>query len=105
MENKPVEPWPAVVARDLPALMEKLEPQAEIQLALTCPSCDRIFSALFDAAAYLFQELAARSRHLYREVHTLARPYHWSEKDLLEMSGKKRRLYLDLLAEERGKTV
>ena len=43
---------------------------------------------------------------LFREVHLLAYHYHWSETDILELTGPRRRRYLALLAEtlaaERG---
>jgi hypothetical protein len=35
---------------------------------------------------------------LYEEVHHLAFHYHWSERDILDMSRAKRRRYLALLA-------
>jgi hypothetical protein len=95
----PLEDWPPAVAQQLPAIMAELDPQAETILSLTCPVCGHIFSALFDAATYFFQELASRMRHLYREVHLLAFHYHWSEAEIMGMTARKRRLYLDLLAE------
>jgi hypothetical protein len=95
----PLEAWPPAVTQQLPAIMAELDPQAETMLSLTCPVCGHSFSALFDAATYFFQELASRMRHLYREVHLLAFHYHWSEAEIMGMTARKRRLYLDLLAE------
>jgi hypothetical protein len=68
-------------------------------LNLTCPVCHHDFSALFDTATYLFQELHSRARHLYGEVHLLAFYYHWSEAEIMDMTARKRHLYLDLLTE------
>jgi hypothetical protein len=90
---------PEAVRRELPALLSRLDPQAELLLSLTCPACGHPFSALFDAAAYLFQEVASRAASLYREVHLLAFYYHWSEAEIMGMTSVKRRRYLDLLAE------
>lgn len=81
------------------ALMAERDPQAELVLQLSCPVCGREFEMPFDVAAFFFQELAARAAVLYREVHRLALAYHWSEAEILAMSGRKRRLYLELLAE------
>lgn len=97
--DQSVENLPPVVINHLSTLMSKLDPQAELMLDLTCPACDHSFSALFDAAAYLFQELDNQARHIYREVHLLAFYYHWSEAEIMGMTPGKRRLYLDLLAE------
>src|SRR5262249_52392553 len=95
-----MEAWPSAVAEQIPAQMAALDPQAELELSLVCPECGGAFSALFDAAAYFARELAGQTRHLYREVHLLAFHYHWSEAEIMAMTGPKRRLYLELLAEE-----
>lgn len=91
--------WPPPVAQQLPALMSELDPQAELVLQLTCPACRGAFSALFDTASYFFQELVGQATSFYREVHTLAFYYHWSEAEILSLTAKKRHRYLDLLAE------
>ncbi len=77
-----------------------LDPQAELRLELTCPECDAAFSAVLDAAHYLFAEVAQRAAVLHREVHALAWHYHWAEADILAMTAPKRRRYLELVAEE-----
>jgi hypothetical protein len=97
--GKPTKDWPPAVAQQLPAIMAELDPQAELILNLTCPVCGHAFSALFDTATYLFQELANRMKHLYQEVHLLAFYYHWSEAEIMGMTARKRHLYLKLLAE------
>jgi hypothetical protein len=98
-DDRPVEELPPAVASQLPATLAELDPQAELMLNLTCPICGHAFSTLFDTAAYFFQELASRANYLYREVHLLAFHYHWSETEIMAMTSRKRRLYLDLLAE------
>jgi hypothetical protein len=94
---------PPALVDHLSATMSMLDPQAELSFDLACPACEHAFSAALDVAAYFFQELAGRSRYVYWEVHTLALHYHWSEKDILNMTARKRQIYLDLLAEERGR--
>lgn len=96
-ETLPAEGLPPAVVRQVEARMIELDPQAETLLDSSCPACGHHFSAVFDTAAYLFQELAGRIDHLYREVHVLALHYHWSEADILGMTARKRRRYLDLL--------
>jgi hypothetical protein len=98
-EGRSVEDWPAAVARELPARMAELDPQAEISLDLACPACGRRFSALFDTASYFLGELAGDPARLFRQVHSLALHYHWSEPEILALTPRRRRVYLDLLAE------
>jgi hypothetical protein len=98
-DGQPVENLPPVVIDQLPNIMAGLDPQAELMLDATCPVCGHAFSTLFDTATYFFQELDSRARHLYREVHLLAFYYHWSEAEIMDMTARKRRLYLDLLTE------
>ena len=66
-------------------------------LNLTCPDCGGNFRSELDIADYLFAELAARGRELYRQVHRLAFHYHWNEDAILGMSQARRLLYLDAL--------
>jgi hypothetical protein len=94
-----VEEVPSAVVKQIPAIMANLDPQAELILNLTCPVCGSAFSALFDTGAYFFQELASRTRRLYREVHLLAFYYHWSESEIMSMTTKKRHRYLEVLQE------
>jgi hypothetical protein len=51
-------------------------------------------------ARIFFFELTGRAGGLLREVHRLARAYHWSERDILSLSLKRRLAYLLLLEEE-----
>lgn len=95
-----VDKLPDALAEQLPGRIAELDPQAEITLNLSCPVCGCAFSAVFDTASYLIQELEAGMRHLYREVHLLAYHYHWSAAEILGMSTGKRRQFLRLLEEE-----
>jgi hypothetical protein len=88
------------LAEQLSVRMAELDPQAEITLFLTCPVCEAPFSAIFDTASYVMQEVAGAMRHLYREVHLLAYHYHWSAKEIIGMSSGTRERFLRLLEEE-----
>ncbi len=83
-----------VVSRTLAAL----DPQAEVLLDLACPACGHRWQSLLDAADCLWSEIDAAARRLLREVHALARAYHWREADILAMSARRRRRYLEILA-------
>jgi hypothetical protein len=82
----------------LSRVLAELDPRAEILLDLACPSCGHCWQPLLDAADCLWHEIDAAARRLLREVHALARAYHWREADILAMSARRRRRYLEILA-------
>ena len=88
---------PATVVRAVGERMRELDPQAEVELMLTCPSCGHRWSDLFDIASYLWSEIDARAVELLQEVHALAHAYAWSEADILAMTPRRRRFYLDMV--------
>jgi hypothetical protein len=95
-----------VAATDLPeemiAIMESeiegADRGAEVSLKLRCESCGHEWIALFDIAAFLWQELDASVVRLLWDVHTLARAYAWSESDILAMTPFRRNAYLEMLS-------
>jgi hypothetical protein len=93
-----VQPTPAPVADALADEMAKLDPQAEIILDLVCPACRAPFRAPFDIADYFHREICGEESDLLRQVHLLAFHYHWSERDILRLSRRKRLRYVELLS-------
>ena len=89
-------PEPVVLA--LAGEMESADPQAELQIELTCPECEAQWSTLLDILSFLWSELSSQARHLLRSVHVLARYYGWGEADILAMSQKRRELYLEMVS-------
>jgi hypothetical protein len=77
--------------------LAEIDPQAEMLLDLACPACGHRWQALLDAAECLWSEVDAAARRLLREVHALARGYGWREADILSMSARRRRGYLEIL--------
>ena len=88
---------PTEVAAAVMEAMAKADPQADVQIALSCPACRHGWSMAFDILAYLWSEIEDWARRLLREVHTLAAVYGWSERDILALSARRRRLYLEML--------
>jgi len=82
--------------------LERLDPQADLRVGATCPGCGEAVDAPVDSAALMLDELAASADALFREVHALARHYHWSEGEILALELPRRRRYLDLLVEDEG---
>lgn len=73
------------------------DPQAEITLALDCPSCGFHWVAPFDIVEFLWRRLDGFVSGVLREVHILASAYGWSERDILALSPARRRRYLELI--------
>lgn len=91
--------------RTLAAIERQLEerlPRMELELEIVCPTCQSPFASRFDPLEFLLQRLKQGLDQFYREVHTLAFWYHWSEADILSLSRAKRWRYLEMLTEEIG---
>jgi hypothetical protein len=80
--------------------MEAVAPGVELNMGALCPECGREFELPFDLQDFFFGELRISRDLLYREVHYLAYNYHWSEREIMEMSRDKRRNYIEILADE-----
>jgi len=97
-QGSPVAEVPGAVFEELPALMAELDPQAEVALDARCPSCEKGFTVVLDAARYLEAEVVQAGERLFREIHVLASHYHWSESEILSMTARQRRRYAELIA-------
>lgn len=95
-----VVPTAALPPRVLTALAEAMataDPQAEVQLNLTCPACGHGWQCLFDIVTFFWAEVQTQAQRLLREVHTLARVYGWREADILSLSPTRRQFYLEMV--------
>jgi hypothetical protein len=90
-----VEPEPETVAA-AEAAMEQAAPAGAIDLLVRCPDCDLDSLLPLDVPALLWAELEARACALLRDVHALAVSYGWTEADVLELSPRRRAMYLAL---------
>jgi hypothetical protein len=95
--DEPVSPHALADAVSGP--LAAFDPQAEITIDTVCPACDEPVIALVDAAAVLLAELTVGDDRLIREIDAIARVYHWSEEEILGLDVRRRRRYLELLAE------
>ncbi|HET9212937.1 MAG TPA: phage baseplate protein [Thermoanaerobaculia bacterium] len=85
---------------DVAALAEALaaaDPGAELLLELRCPACGNGWWEILDVASFVWAEMEVQARQLLREVHALARAYGWREADVLALSPRRRRLYLEMV--------
>ncbi len=88
---------PGAVIEAVSSRMEELDPQANIQIDLTCPSCGNRWFSPFDILPLLWSEVDIMARRTLREVHLLASAYGWSETEILTMSQWRRQAYLEMI--------
>lgn len=88
---------PTPVLARLGEQMTGEDPEAEIYLRLTCPSCGHAWRASFDIVSYLWSELEEWARQVLADIHTLAGAYGWSERQILTLSPVRRQLYVDMV--------
>lgn len=93
----PVASLPAHVIDAIDRQMAAADPGADLRLALACPACGHQWQAVFDIVSFFWSELDAWAGRLLRDVHTLARAYGWTERDILALSPSRRRCYLDMV--------
>jgi len=96
-EGALVNQLPAQVQSQLAERIALSNPQADIQLELSCPVCRQNWRLSFDIGAFLWAEISSLAKRLLREVHTLARAYGWREADILSMSATRRQAYIELV--------
>lgn len=77
--------------------MAQSDPQADVQLELTCPSCQHRWLAAFDIGSFFWSEINAWAARLLREIHILASAYGWSEAEILSVSPWRRQAYLEMV--------
>ncbi len=80
--------------------IEARAPRLGLEMNLACPECGRASTVPFDVQDFFFGELQTSRDLLYRQVHYLAYHYHWSEREILDMSRDKRLAYIEVLADE-----
>jgi hypothetical protein len=91
----PPEGLSPAAAETLAAALAAADPQADVQLGLDCPSCEHHWSAPFDIAGHLLDELDAWAEQMLWGIHVLALAYGWSEEDTLRLSATRRHYYLE----------
>jgi uncharacterized protein (UPF0212 family) len=88
---------PETVLSMLAESLGQYDPQADVQLNLSCPACGQSWSVMFDVVSFFWSEICAQVKRLLREVHTLARSYGWREADILNLSTARRQFYLEMV--------
>jgi len=95
--NIKVAELPTQLIIKMEALMSEADPLADITMVLNCPECNHQWHSTFNILNYLWLEIDNWAKKLLREVASLARAFGWSERDILNLSYCRRRMYLDLI--------
>jgi hypothetical protein len=98
-ESFSIQELPSPVMEAVVEKMAQADPQADVQLALSCPGCKHQWQATFDIVSYFWSEINAWAKRILLEVHTLASAYGWGEADILAMSPRRRQLYLEMVSQ------
>lgn len=83
-------------AADLDAIdqaLEALSPDIATEMPVSCPDCRADSTATIDPLAYAFP----KPETVLRDVHRIARVYHWSEAEILGLPSARRQRYLALI--------
>jgi len=91
---------PDSVRREIEEKMQQLAPLIDFEIDAVCPECKKPFTFLLNFTDLFFAEMKKNFQPLEQEVHFLAWHYHWSERDILSMTRRKRKRYVALLEEE-----
>ena len=93
----PADELPPEVVAAVTERMAEADPQADVQLALTCPKCTHAWRTPLDIASFFWSEIHARATRLLHDVHVLASAYGWREAEILSMSPTRRQAYVELV--------
>jgi hypothetical protein len=87
----------AALEAAIAATVADVDPQAVVTLTFDCPSCALHWRSPFDIVEFLWRRLDVFVRGLLREIHVLASHYGWSERDIVSITPRRRRHYLELI--------
>lgn len=92
-----VEQMPEDVVDAIAARMGEADPQANVDVMLSCPGCGHNWEAAFDIASFFWSQVSAWAKRTLQDVHTLATAYGWHESDILSMTATRRQIYLEMV--------
>lgn len=90
---------PQAVWEALASSISDSDPASEMVFDLKCPACDHRWESLFDPGDFLWKELAAASRRLLYQIHTIASAYGWTESTIVALGPERRRAYTAMIEE------
>src|SRR5689334_2514745 len=88
---------PALAEAELPALdaaLDAADPLVAFHVTARCPACGAAVRHDVDLEALAHRLLAGAQQRLLDEIHRLALAYHWTERDVLALTARRRAHYL-----------
>jgi hypothetical protein len=83
------------VARAIDEGIARFCEASTIEVRMTCPECHHEFVLPVDIGQFLWQEIVSYARGALTEVDALALRYGWSEAEVLALSERRRKRYLE----------
>lgn len=80
--------------------LEAVDPLTALEIHTECPDCGHAFDLPVDLEQLLLQRLMVEQTRVLRDIHHLARAYHWGEQEILALSPSRRSFYLRCIGQE-----
>ena len=78
------------------AAMQAVAPLLDVDLEAPCAECGRICDIPFSMQHFLLRTIESEARRRRVDVHVLATAYRWSHGELMSLTRRQRRAYVDL---------
>jgi hypothetical protein len=83
------------------ALLDALDPVANVVIDLACSGCKALYRASVDIAGFVAAALDRAMARMFRDIDTIARAYGWNEAAIAALPPDRRRRYVTMI-EQRG---
>jgi hypothetical protein len=77
--------------------LAKADPQADVEIHVSCEACHVTMRENFDIVSFFWSEIDTWARRMLHEIHILASAYGWKEADVLSLSQLRRQFYLEMI--------
>jgi hypothetical protein len=81
------------------AALERADPQATCEFALTCVECGAAFPSTLNGGELISRQLTYTATYLAESVHLLAAQYHWSYAEIIALPVTRRRRFAELVSD------
>jgi hypothetical protein len=95
----PIGQLPSDLVGAVAGRMAEADPQADVQLVLSCQICGHHWNSTFDILTYFWTEIYAWALRALQDIHTLASAYGWREAEILALSPWRRQIYLEMVGQ------
>lgn len=82
--------------------IQRADPLIGFEVASECPYCKQYLSCELDLQTLALKRLRSVQQRQLRDIHLLAKHYHWTEQEITALPAWRRSEYLSYLKQERG---